>query len=505
MSVKQIIDGREVELTEVADLQAIHVGPSPIALKDRRPAPARLESEASDVASETLTHEDREVFAAAGWLFTRRSQDSLSATAEFSPAGETPVAHRLLLGPRGECLIETPRATVQLDSRLTEEEATAELAKIGLRSVRRLGFGDHLFEVMAQEGPSQSLDLASRLRQLPLVEFAEGQVLGCASSRLRPADPQYAEQWQWPNIGAEEAWDRTRGAGVRIAIVDLGMDVNHPDLKDGIEGGGYFRAGRAEGSDFVRLPRNRRNGRGFPDHPHGTLCMSLAGARINDIGGCGGAPESTLVPIAAMPGRLGTQTDLARAIAYAVDPSMEDPAASPAAGADVISCSLEAPQHYALGPTLELALDFAVEQGRGGKGTLIFWAVPNSEIPVSSDEICSHPATLAVGRSSRYHLSTGTAYGPELDFLAPGLNVAGSLSGGKFGSGDGSSYATPCAAAVAALVLSLRRRLGWREVRDRLRQTCDKVGGLPYEGRAFGGRNSRYGYGRINAAEAVDF
>ena len=95
----------------------------------------------------------------------------------------------------------------------------------------------------------------------------------------------------------------------------------------------------------------------------------------------------------------------------------------------------------------------------------------------------------------------GSAYGPELDFVAPGSDVYSIYPNGNFGSGIGTSYATPCAAGVGALTLSVNPKLTRTMLTDILHQTCDKVGGVDY---GANGHHIRYGYGRINALRAVN-
>ena len=150
---------------------------------------------------------------------------------------------------------------------------------------------------------------------------------------------------------------------------------------------------------------------------------------------------------------------------------------------------------------LEDALNFAVTKGRNGKGTAIFWAVDNTNQPVAEDEVCSHSSTIAVGRLRNNDTEDGSAFGPELDFLAPGVNVFSTYNSGNFGSGTGTSYATPAAAGVGALVLSANPDLQWNQLLQILRDTCDKIGGVTYDAQ---GHHIRYGFGRLNAETAVN-
>lgn len=273
-------------------------------------------------------------------------------------------------------------------------------------------------------------------------------------------------------------------------------------IASGIQGGGYFDDDGTGSAPFVLyLPGDPD----FPPDDHGTFCLGMVGARMNNgEGGVGGAPECILMPIACLPDQVGTQTTLARAVACSADPTTEDANASADQGADVIACSL-GPNgaHWDMESVLQDAIDFAVTNGRGGSGTPVFWAVSNGNFAVVHDEVCAYANTIAVGRSTRLDLDDGSASGPELDFLAPGVEVYSTTQGGGYGFSTGTSFAAPCAAAVGALALAVRPGLTWDGLRDHLRGTCDKIGPDPYTGAAFGGRNDTYGFGRVNAESAV--
>ena len=219
----------------------------------------------------------------------------------------------------------------------------------------------------------------------------------------------------------------------------------------------------------------------------------------NRRGGCGSAPEADLLAFACQNDQIGTQATLARAVACAADPRTEVPN-SPEAGADVISCSL-GPNGavWNLSRTLDLALRRAATQGRGGRGVPIFWAASNGHVSISVDQVCSHPEVLAVSRSNQFDLADGAAFGPEVEFLAPGRDVFSTQWRGRYGPDTGCSYSAPLAAGTAALVLARHPNWTAQQVRQQLRDTCDKIGPEPY----VNGRNDIYGYGRINAALAV--
>jgi len=320
------------------------------------------------------------------------------------------------------------------------------------------------------------------------------------------------QQWQHYNNGSRgvigsginsfKAWESSRGCGseraVRVAVIDTGMQVDHPSLKNGIIGGGYFTS-TGPGKQFNFVPY-RPGMTGFPANNHGTFCLGMAGARE---GVFGSAPESHLIAIACNPD--GVIPTLARAISYAADPLSEDPEASSDDGADIIACSLgpcrETVQEYpSLPPVLDQAITSAAIKGRKGLGIPIFWAVKNNYRPIEEDSICSHEYVIAVSRSNCYDQTDGGGFGAKLDFLAPGANVYSTTSKSSYGSGSGTSYAASLAAGVAALILARYPDWSREEVIDRMRSSCDRIGGVKYKG----GHHVDYGYGRINAAKAVE-
>jgi hypothetical protein len=327
------------------------------------------------------------------------------------------------------------------------------------------------------------------------------------SRNFRPTDPRFGEQWQWSNTGtgggtagadvsAEEAWDHTLGAGVRVAIIDNGFDADHEDLEAGVvASSGYFRP-QAGG-----VPVFEQGTAGMPGDDHGTFCAGMVGARHNSgHGGCGGAPQSELMLVACLNDQVGTQTTLARAVGYAADPSTELATLDPEDGADILVCSL-GPNgaNWNLSSVLELAIENAARNGRGGRGLAIFWAASNGNFDVALDQVVSHEDVIAVVRSSRNDTHDNAAHGEFVELIAPGVNVFSTRTGNAYGTGTGTSYAAPCAAACAALALSVNPRMSRNQLRTIMQETADHIGGVNY----VNGRHDRYGFGRVNAERAV--
>lgn len=419
-------------------------------------------------------------------------------------------AGSLALVEQGTVRLLTDSAFGLLAEELSMDELHRVLREKGWVLKSRLSFHPRAIVVQPSSRDGSSfVALRRAFTEVPSIfERIEPIFLEPIHGRWRPNDPRYPEQWQWNNDGrnggtrgadirAERAWDRTRGKGVRVAVIDNGIHINHPDLKAAIKRGGWFDGSTSGSASFIELSASNRAQ--FPTDDHGTFCAGMVGARANKQGGCGAAPECELVAIACLEDQVGTQLTLARAIAYAADPSREV-ADSKERGADVISCSL-GPNgaDWEMSTPLELAIEFATSKGRGGKGTPIFWAASNAPVDIKRDEVVSHPSVIAVSRSNNNDGYDNAAYGASLAFVAPGVDVLSTSGAKSYATKTGCSFAAPLAAGVAALVVAKESHLTAAEVRKRLCDTCDKVGD------EYGpdGRNDQMGHGRINADRAV--
>jgi subtilisin family serine protease len=470
-----------------------------------------------------VTQEELEVFRNAGWVFSEAAEYSNSQRGSFFD--EAPLANVFRRPEDGSIIIGTKVLTVQLQKEFTPEVIQTKLEKERLSIRRKLKFAPNLYEVIVS-ADVDPIDEANKLHQNKNdFIFAEPVMIEYISRRCdqenpdenrsqqsndsRPTDPYYKKQWQWSNDGvngislnadvrAEIAWKHSRGRNVRVAVIDNSFDVRHEDLQDGVaDESGYFLDN--DKNDFIPGLRGYPTPR-YGDF-HGTFCAGMIGARANNgVGGCGIAPESEMLLIVSQPDQVGTQNTLARAIAYAADPSTEDVESRP--GADIISCSMgwSDGRPWIMETVLELAINYAIREGRGGKGTSIFWATSNNNVDLSVDEVCSHPNVISVGRSNSSDLADGSAHG-DIDFLAPGKNVYSTMPNNQYDNKTGTSFSAPCAAGVAALLLSINPDLSADRVRQILQDTCDKVGEVTYGNN---GHHPDYGYGRINATRAIN-
>lgn len=442
---------------------------------------------------------DLATFEQAGWRFIEAPKHSNAAPQHSAPT------RQVYITQSGDVLIETNVATIQLNASAHTKCETVErvLAEDGLKILQKLEFAPNLYVVQLPARRSLPETIDALQAKTERYVFVEPSLLQRIDGRQDPTDPQFALQWQHSDhngLHSLSAWEITQGIiegispqrPVRIAIIDNGMQIDHDELKTAIVGGGYFKP-NGPGTATATFVRYQLGMSGFPVFGHGTFCMGMAGARENNAnGGCGIAPRSDLLAIACAIDQTGSQVTLARAIDFAVNPRAVDPDGQVDLGADVISCSLGTAN--IVESVLQMAIDSAAG-GRDGLGVPIFWAVRNSDTLISADRLCSLPNVIAVGRSGPDGSPYICGHGPKLEFLAPGRDVWGPTWGNNNIRWSGTSFATPLAAGVAALVLSKHPDWTADQVLQRLRDTCDKPNGLV--------RDDLSGFGRINAYRAV--
>lgn len=351
-------------------------------------------------------------------------------------------------------------------------------------------------------------------------------------ARRRAAGAPPAQQWHLERVGAADAWAHTRGKRtVRIAILDDGVDVDHPALRPNL----YRRPVPDEkrdlyGRDFCVSPRARGHFDPRPksfddDHPdfawndiHGTPCAGVAagaGPRAYGL-----APGCRLLPVkvfTALPRAIDQEGDNAFASDSAVAAAIRYAALE--ARADILSCSWGGLPSK---PLLQAFHDAATD-GRDGRGALIVCAAGNDGVE-AIDYPAADPHAIAIGASTdRERRAPYSNRGRKLWVVAPsdggdrgifttdvaergrGYNPGLAPHGGRDGlycnDFGGTSSATPLVAGLCALLLSVDPALSRDEVQQVLADTAVKIG--PASAYGADGHSLQYGYGRIDAAGAV--
>jgi len=415
------------------------------------------------------------------------------------------------------------RLVVQLRPGQRPEAAEAVARRLGGR-VRRVlpRFGMAIIELPPGWDLAQAEVTASAA---PEVEFAEPDMLVYLTAM--PADPRYGEQWHHPLIRSSEAWDVTTGVrGTVIAVIDSGVDLDHPDLAskiwtnpgetpdNGKDDDGNGLIDDVHGWDFLANNNdpqpspdgNDNDGNGEADDQvtHGTLVAGLAAAAANTFGTVGVNWKARVLPIQVFPDDGGTAVStVIEGMDYAI-----------AMHADVINLSLgggytpsfNAPIRaaYQAGVTVVVASGNAGQEFTKNSST---WASPacNDGPNVGVDNF-----VLGVGGTdqSNRHCSFSNLDGSGYRFVdvsAPGQAVFGPgyqndsfpAFQAYFAKGTGTSFSSPIVAGLAALVKAHKPGATNAQIIERIRQTTDNIDGVNP------GFVGKLGTGRINAARAL--
>lgn len=228
--------------------------------------------------------------------------------------------------------------------------------------------------------------------------------------------------WEIKKFDIEKQWNISQGEDVKIAVIDTGCDLYHPDIKNNL----------LQGKNFVE-----KNTDPIDRCGHGTHCAGTIAAENNGIGMVGVAPKSKIIPVKALDDNgQGNINNIVEAIRWSADNS-----------ADIISMSLGSPNSLS---SLENAIQYAAN-----KGCIIFCAAGNN----GPDTDIMYPAkynnTIAIGAIDRNLNRTNfTCSGETLDFLAPGHEILSCVPGNSYALMSGTSMSTPFAVGCAALLLS---------------------------------------------------
>jgi thermitase len=232
--------------------------------------------------------------------------------------------------------------------------------------------------------------------------------------------------WEIKKFNIENEWKYSQGEGIKIAVVDTGCDLDHPDLKNNL----------LQGKNFVELGKDPYDVCGHGSHTAGTIA-----AENNGLGMVGVAPKAKIIPVKVLNDQgSGSLDDVVKGIVWSAD-----------IGADFISMSLGSPQPS---PELKKAIEYAAS-----KGSIVFCAAGNSGESVDIMYPAKFDQTIAIGAiDENLERTSFTCSGETLDFLSPGHNILSCVPGHKYAMMSGTSMSTPFAVGCAALFLSYLRQ-----------------------------------------------
>ena len=305
---------------------------------------------------------------------------------------------------------------------------------------------------------ANEIAVMNALNANPHIKFAElDQVL---EPGLFVNDPSLSSQWHLTKIGAPSAWDSATGVGVKIAIIDTGVDATHPDLAAAIVPGWNFNDNNSDTRDLC---------------DHGTNVAGAAAAVGNNgVGVAGVALSAKIIPIKVVDSTCSTTTSmLAQGLTYAADN-----------GARVANMSFM----VAGSATVQSAAQYLRNKGgvavSSGGNAGQFWNIANTST-----------ITEVAATDSSDARASWSSYGSYIDVAAPGVGILTTKAGGGYESVSGTSLSAPVTAGVYALMIAANPKLAPSTLDQALYSTAVDLGASGYD--------QYYGWGRINAAKAV--
>jgi subtilisin len=332
-----------------------------------------------------------------------------------------------------------------------------------------------IIKAISADIPEESMDI---IEKSPNVEYIENDEKVFAHVPIGTCqEMQILEQkvpWGINRIGSRivNAAGNT-GKGIKVGILDTGIDYNHEDLKGNYRGGYNFVGNNNDPMD---------------DNSHGTHVAGIIAAEDNDVGVVGIAPQAYLYSVKVLAfDSTGSTSDIVSGLEWSVDNGMQ-----------VINMSLGSDDD-------SISVSRAID-GTYNAGVLIIAAAGNSGNTIGSGDSIDYPSryssVVSVGATNiNNKRASFSSTGPSLELSAPGVDILSTLNGGrnKYGTLSGTSMASPHVTGVAALIIANEPGITNTRVRIRMQTTAEKMSNVT------GGFSAKewYGYGLINAIKSV--
>ena len=393
----------------------------------------------------------------------RRLTIGVALAASWAGAGSLPAAERFIEVPgkhefSGQMIARPwqPEALRERGLSPAEVEANGRMAReaLGADILKHYPEVDeYIVRVRPNEGENR---LAERLLATGRFEYVHPD-WRCYGAVV-PNDALYPNQWQHQRIHSEAGWDITVGnPSILVAICDSGVSPTHPDIQQ--VQGWNIPSGNTNTSDVTG---------------HGTFSAGMAAAVGNNLQGVVGAGWNLKVMPVRVENAAGPPlSDINAGARWAADH-----------GARIINCSYNG----VADPSVETTGAYCRV-----RNALLFWAAGNDGVQLPNGD---HPDVVIVSATtSADQLASFSNFGNLIDVAAPGENVWSTTSPNGYGSGGGTSAASPLAAGVAAMLLAIDPTLSTYQLEALLEGSCDDLGPA--------GSDVFFGEGRINLAQAL--
>lgn len=266
------------------------------------------------------------------------------------------------------------------------------------------------------------------LAQDPIIDFIEDDYI--LDIQVEPSDSWILNKsrqdvpWGIKKIDAPKVWKHSKGEGVKVGIIDTGIDLSHPDLKDNIK------------ETHGVLPCKNID----DDNGHGTHVAGIIAAIDNDIGVVGVSPDIEIYSAKAFNGRgRGRVSHIVESLAWCIEKQVD--VINMSFGFSIKSIALERAIKQAYRHNI---LMVAAAGNSGGENEVMYPAKYPEVIAVAASDIKDNVAIFSSG-------------GPEVDVIAPGVGITSTYKNGLYRKLSGTSMAAPHVVGAAALMLSLSK------------------------------------------------
>ncbi len=363
-----------------------------------------------------------------------------------------------------------------------------------LKFIKTLTNSMYLYQV---GNSNQTLQKANDIYEEEGIEFSHPDFLRVKKTRAITKDPHADLLWHLKDefhhndadVNISPAWKYTKGEGVKVAIYDEGIDINHVELKERV----YAFANYDDEKTNLPYSANENSW-------HGTAVAGILAAEENHRGGVGIAPRVSLY-----------------AVRYSDDSVSKDIEAFKWLMSEGVSVINNSWGTYAQLDAYSKIFQELATKGRDGKGIILIFASGNEKQNLDANNIhdeSESPYVFSIAASTEKNLiASYSNYGSSIDFTAPGGSNKSGLftidaSGAKgYNSSDfnynfvGTSGAAPIVSGTVALMLSVNPSLTRVNIYKILKNTSSKLGNYSYDEN---GHNVHWGYGKINAGRAVE-
>lgn len=284
-----------------------------------------------------------------------------------------------------------------------------------------------------------------------------------ATGKPQPPQPAQIIPWGIATVKAPAAWSISKGTTVKVAIMDTGIDLTHPDLQSNIKGG----------INTIKPAKSAND-----DNGHGTHVAGIVAAVNNTIGVVGVAPEVHLYAVKVLNAAgSGWLSDIIEGFQWCIDNQIK--VINMSFGSDGTNSSEQE----------------AVTQAYNAGITLVA-AAGNDGYANSVDYPGAYPEVIAVSAiDANLKLASFSSYGPEVDITAPGVQIYSTYKKAAYATMSGTSMATPHVTGVAALRLAQNPSQSPAEIKTAIQTTATNLGLT----------SDKQGAGLVNADAVVQY